>query len=178
MLDSELQLLRNNLGDEAPMASPVDAYIESNQERLLDELKDFLRIPSVSTLPQHRADIERACDFVIEKLRAAGLTKVERIETQGYPIVYAEWMGAPGKPTVLCYGHYDVQPPDPLNEWTTAPFEPSVRNQNIYARGAADDKGQMYIHVKAAEALLAQRGSLPVNLKFLIEGEEEVGGSR
>ncbi|HEY7679427.1 MAG TPA: dipeptidase [Terriglobia bacterium] len=158
-------------------SSLVDTYIESNQDRLLDELKAFLRIPSVSTLPKHRPDVERACEFVAEKLRAAGMKNVQRIPTEGHPLVYGEWMGAPGKPTVLCYGHYDVQPPDPLEEWTTPPFEPSIRNDNIYARGAADDKGQMYIHLKAAEALLAVRGSLPVNLKFLIEGEEEIGGA-
>jgi acetylornithine deacetylase/succinyl-diaminopimelate desuccinylase-like protein len=159
------------------MASLVDAYIESNQDRLLGELQDFLRIPSVSTLPQHRPDIERACDFVAAKLRAAGMTNVQRIPTDGHPLVYGEWMGAPGKPTVLCYGHYDVQPPDPLEEWTTPPFEPSIRGQSLYARGAADDKGQMYTHLKAAEAMLAVRGALPVNVKFLIEGEEEIGGA-
>jgi acetylornithine deacetylase/succinyl-diaminopimelate desuccinylase-like protein len=159
------------------MGSSVDAYIESSQDRLLGELKDFLRIPSVSTLPEHRPDVERACGYVADKLQAAGLTSVKRIPTNGHPLVYGEWLGAPGRPTVLCYGHYDVQPPDPLDEWITPPFEPSIRNGNIYARGAADDKGQMYIHIKAAEALLAVRGSLPVNLKFLIEGEEEVGGA-
>ena len=158
------------------MTSLIDDYIESNRDRFLDELKAFLAIPSVSTLPQHRRDIERACEFVAERLRAAGIENVERIPTEGHPLVYGEWLGAPGKPTVFCYGHYDVQPPDPLEEWITPPFEPSIRNSNIYARGAADDKGQMYIHVKAAEALLRVRGKLPVNLKFLIEGEEEVGG--
>ena len=159
-----------------PVDSDIDSYIESNRDRLLDELKAFLRIPSISTLPQHRKDIDRACGFVVEKLLVAGMKNVQRIIADGHPMVYGEWMGAPGKPTVLCYGHYDVQPPDPLNEWHTPPFEPDVRGGNIYARGAADDKGQMYIHVKAAEALLALRGALPVNLKFLIEGEEEVGG--
>ncbi|MBI3933627.1 MAG: dipeptidase [Acidobacteria bacterium] len=158
------------------MASLVDAYIESNQDRLLEELKSFLKIPSVSTLPAHRGDIDRACGFVAEKLAAAGINNVQRIITAGHPLVYGEWLGAPGKPTVLCYGHYDVQPPDPLNEWITPPFEPDVRDGNIYARGAADDKGQMFVHIKAAEALLAVRGALPVNVKFLIEGEEEVGG--
>ena len=158
------------------MASPVDAYIETNQDRLLNELKSFLRIPSISTLPQHRPDIERACAFVVEKLLLAGMKNVQRIIADGHPIVYGEWLGAPGQPTVLCYGHYDVQPPDPLNEWVSPPFEPDLREGNLYARGAADDKGQMYIHIKAAEALLAVRGSLPVNLKFLIEGEEEIGG--
>jgi acetylornithine deacetylase/succinyl-diaminopimelate desuccinylase-like protein len=158
------------------MGTAVETYIADNQSRLLEELKTFLRIPSVSTLPEHRPDIERASEFVAEGMRAAGMQKVERIPTEGHPLVYGEWMGAPGKPTVLCYGHYDVQPPDPLEEWITPPFEPSVRNGNIYARGAADDKGQMYIHLKAAEAFLAVRGAAPVNLKFLIEGEEEVGG--
>ena len=159
------------------MSTLMDTYIESNHDRFLDELREFLAIPSISTLPQHRPDIERASEFVAQKLRDAGMEKVERIGTGGHPLVYGEWLGAPGKPTVLCYGHYDVQPPDPLEEWTTPPFEPSVRNQNIYARGAADDKGQMYIHLKAVESLLTTRGSLPVNVKFLIEGEEEVGGA-
>jgi acetylornithine deacetylase/succinyl-diaminopimelate desuccinylase-like protein len=113
---------------------------------------------------------------VAERLRAAGIENVGRIPTAGHPLVYGEWMKAPGQPTVLCYGHYDVQPPDPLNEWVTPPFEPTIRDGNIYARGAADDKGQMYIHVKAVEALLQTAGRLPVNVKFLIEGEEEVGG--
>lgn len=159
------------------MGTLVDAYIASNQDRLLDELKAFLAIPSISTLPQHRPDVERACEFVAEKLRAAGMKNVQRIITEGHPLVYGEWLGAPGKPAVLCYGHYDVQPPDPLGEWITPPFAPSIRNDNIYARGAADDKGQMYTHLKAAEALLAVRGTLPVNVKFLIEGEEEIGGA-
>jgi len=168
------------------MDSTVDNYIENNRERFLEELKAFLSIPSVSTLPEHKPDIERACAFVAQRLRDAGIENVERIPTDGHPLVYGEWMKAPGQPTVLCYGHYDVQPPDPLGEWVTPPFEPSIRDGNvfdgngfdgnIYARGAADDKGQMYIHVKAAEALLKTTGRLPVNVKFLIEGEEEVGG--
>ena len=158
------------------MSTPVETYIEKNKDRFLEELKAFLAIPSVSTLPQHRPDIERASEFVAEKLREAGIEKVKRIPTEGHPLVYGEWMGAPGKPTVLCYGHYDVQPPDPLEEWITPPFEPSLRDGNIYARGAADDKGQMYIHLKAAESFFKTRGAPPVNLKFLIEGEEEVGG--
>src|ERR1035437_7800618 len=112
------------------MGTLVEPYIESNRERFLCELKEFLSIPSISALPQHRPDIERASEFVARKLREAGLEKVERIPTEGHPLVYAEWMGARGMPTVLCYGHYDVQPPDPLGEWMTPPFEPSVRNQN------------------------------------------------
>src|SRR3970282_452081 len=133
------------------MTSLVDAYIDSNQERLLDELTTFLKIPSVSTLPKHRPDVERACEFVVEELRGGGMNTVQRIITEAHPLVYGEWMGAPGKPTVLCYGHYDVQPPDPLEEWITPPFEPSIRDGNIYARGAAADKGKMYVHVKAAQ---------------------------
>ncbi len=154
----------------------IESYIAQHQTRLLDELKQYLSIPSVSTLPVHKPDITRASEFVAGKLRDAGLREVRLISTKGHPLVYAEWLGAPGKPTVLCYGHYDVQPPDPLNEWITPPFDPTVRGENIYARGAADDKGQMYVHIKAAEALLALHGRLPVNVKFLIEGEEEIGG--
>lgn len=130
----------------------------------------------MSTLPEHSADVKRAAEFVAASLRVAGLENIEIIPTAGHPLVYADWLHAPGKPTVLCYGHYDVQPPDPLDEWVTPPFEPTVRNGNVYARGSADDKGQMYSQIKAVEALQAVNGTLPVNLKFLIEGEEEVGG--
>src|SRR5271169_4858976 len=158
------------------MHRSADIFVEQHQDRLLEELKDFLRIPSISTLPEHKPDIARAARFVAESLRSAGLENVEIIPTAGHPLVYADWLHAPGKPTVLCYGHYDVQPPDPLDEWISPPFEPTVRNGNLYARGAADDKGQMYMHIKAVEALRAVTGTLPVNLKFLIEGEEEIGG--
>jgi acetylornithine deacetylase/succinyl-diaminopimelate desuccinylase-like protein len=152
-------------------------FIEKNEKRFLDELLDFIRIPSISTLPERKADVERAAQFVATSLRSAGMENVELIPTEGHPLVYADWMHAPGKPTVLCYGHYDVQPPDPLDLWVTPPFEPSIRDGNIYARGSADDKGQMYMHIKAVEALRAQHnGTLPLNVKFLIEGEEEVGG--
>ncbi len=158
------------------MSTATDAFVRENQDRFLDELKAFLRIASISTLPEHRGDIAGAADFVAESLRKAGLENVEIIPTAGHPLVYADWLHAPGKPTVLCYGHYDVQPPDPLELWVTPPFEPTVRDGNLYARGSADDKGQMYMHVKAVETLRAVNGTLPVNLKFLIEGEEEVGG--
>jgi len=154
----------------------IQQYVSSNQERFLGELKDFLRIPSVSTLPEHRPDIERAAQFVADEFRRIGMTQVEIIPTAGHPLVYAEWLGAPGKPTVLCYGHYDVQPAEPLDLWKSPPFEPDIREGNIYARGAADDKGQFFAHLKAAEGFLKQTGRLPINLKFLIEGEEEVGG--
>ena len=150
--------------------------MEQNKDRLLEELKSFLRIPSVSTLPEHVPDVRRAARFVADSLAAAGLENIEVIETARHPLVYADWLHAPGKPTVLCYGHYDVQPPDPLEEWKSPPFEPTLREGNLYARGSADDKGQMYMHVKAVEALRAVNGRLPVNIKFLIEGEEEVGG--
>jgi acetylornithine deacetylase/succinyl-diaminopimelate desuccinylase-like protein len=155
----------------------TNTFVETNKDRLLSELKDFLRIPSVSTLPEHVPDIQRAAEFVASSLRAAKMENVEVIRTAGHPLVYADWLHAPGKPTVLCYGHYDVQPPDPLDEWVTPPFEPTVRDGNIYARGSADDKGQMYSHIKAMEALFAVNGKLPVNVKFLIEGEEEVSGA-
>lgn len=158
------------------MPEAVDAFVESNQGRFLEELKQFLRIPSISTLAEHSGDIRRAAEFVASSLKAAGLDHVEIIETAKHPLVYADWLHAPGKPTVLCYGHYDVQPPDPLEEWQSPPFEPTVRGGNLYARGSADDKGQMHMHVKAVEALGAVRGTLPVNLRFLVEGEEEVGG--
>jgi len=152
-------------------------YIHDHEERLLNELKDFLRIPSISTLPEHTEDVQRAAHFVAEKLSSARLDNVKVIPTGRHPLVYADWLHAPGKPTVLCYGHYDVQPADPLDLWHSPPFEPTIRNGNIYARGSADDKGQMYSHIKAIEALQAVHGTLPLNVKFLIEGEEEVGGA-
>jgi len=159
------------------MTSPVDEFVTRNEARFLEELLEFLRIPSISTLPEHRQDVARAAQFTADGLKQAGLQNVEVIQTEKHPLVYADWLGAPGKPTVLCYGHYDVQPPDPLELWKTPPFEPSIRDGNIYARGACDDKGQMYMHVKAVQTLLqVHDGQLPVNVKFLIEGEEEVGG--
>lgn len=151
-------------------------FYEQHHNDYLEGLKTFLRIPSISTLSEHKPDIQRAAEFVRSELEDAGLQHAQLIEGQGNPLVYAEWLGAQGKPTILFYGHYDVQPPDPLNEWKSPPFEPDVRNGNIYARGSADDKGQTYILIKAVEGLLKQHGRLPVNVKFLVEGEEEVGG--
>ncbi len=159
------------------MPQAIDTYIDENRERFFSELEAFLRIPSISTDPEHQADVAKAAGFVAESLTQAGLENVEVIRTAGHPLVYADWLHAPGKPTVLCYGHYDVQPPDPLDEWITPPFEPAIRNGSLYARGAADDKGQMHTHIKAVEALRKVTGELPVNVKFLIEGEEEVGGA-
>jgi len=151
-------------------------YYQQHHQDYLEGLKAFLRIPSISTLSEHKPDIRKAAEFVRNELTKAGLEQAQLIEGQGNPLVYAEWLGAPGKPTILFYGHYDVQPPDPLDEWKSPPFEPAIRNDNIYARGSADDKGQTYILIKAVEGLLKQHGRLPINVKFLIEGEEEVGG--
>jgi acetylornithine deacetylase/succinyl-diaminopimelate desuccinylase-like protein len=159
------------------MASPAVSYARGNQQRFLTELKDFLRIPSISTLTEHKSDVQKAADVVAGELRRIGLENVEVVPTQGHPLVYADWLHAGGKPTVVMYAHYDVQPPDPMNEWISPPFEPTERNNNIYARGAVDDKGQLWMEVKALEALMeAGGGKLPVNVKVLIEGEEEVGG--
>lgn len=152
-------------------------FARDNQQRFLDELKNLLRIPSVSTLPEHAGDVRRAAEVLAHELGRIGLENVELIETNGHPLVYADWLHASGKPTCLCYGHYDVQPPDPLDEWVSPPFEPTERNGNLYARGAVDDKGQMYMHVKALESLLhAHGGKLPLNVRVILEGEEEVGG--
>jgi acetylornithine deacetylase/succinyl-diaminopimelate desuccinylase-like protein len=158
------------------MSAAIDRYVKEHECRFLEELKDFLRIPSISTLPENNEATHRAADFVVDHLWAAGLENVELIETDRHPLVYADWLHAPGKPTVLCYGHFDVQPPDPLEQWESPPFEPTERNGNLYARGSADDKGQVFSHIKAIEAIKAIYGRVPVNVKFLIEGEEEVGG--
>ena len=138
------------------MSSAAIAYARENQSRFLNELKDLLRIPSISTLPEHNGDTRHAAESLAAEMKRIGLENVRLIETStpertGHPLVYGEWLHAPTKPTVLCYGHYDVQPPDPLDEWQTPPFEPSERNGNLYARGAVDDKGQMYMHLKALE---------------------------
>ena len=150
-------------------------YIDSKRESNLDELKELLRIPSVSTKSEHKPDIERAATWVAEKLRAAGLENVEIAPTKMHPLVYGESLHALGKPTVLFYGHYDVQPAEPLDLWTSPPFEPAVRDGKLFGRGTADDKGQVHIHLKALEALKNTFGSLPINVKVMIEGEEEVG---
>ena len=149
--------------------------IDAEQERYLEELKDYIRIPSISTDPDYKGDVLRAAEFLVGKMREAGL-QAERMDTDGHPLVYGEWLGAPGKPTVLFYGHYDVQPVDPVELWRHPPFEPTVEGDKLVARGATDDKGQSYAHVKAIGAMLAERGRLPVNVKFLVEGEEEAGG--
>ena len=159
------------------MFQTTGAYVDSNRERFLQELKAFIRIPSISTLPENEADVKLAAQFCADAMKTAGLENIEIIPTARHPLVYADWLHAPGKPTVLCYGHFDVQPPDPLELWESPPFEPTIRNGNLYARGAVDDKGQMYMHIKAIETLFARQGKLPVNVKFILEGEEEVGGA-
>ncbi|HEU0054137.1 MAG TPA: M20/M25/M40 family metallo-hydrolase, partial [Longimicrobium sp.] len=150
-------------------------FLRQNREKSLEELNDWLRIPSVSAKSEHKADTARAAEWLAERMRQAGLTTVEVVPTAGHPVVLGEWRGAPGRPTLLVYGHYDVQPPEPLDEWKSPPFEPTVRDGKLFARGSVDDKGQAYLHLKAVEAHLANGGSLPVNVVFLIEGEEEVG---
>jgi acetylornithine deacetylase/succinyl-diaminopimelate desuccinylase-like protein len=158
------------------MPSPVE-FARSQQPRFLEELKSLLRIPSVSTLPEHKGDVRRAAESLAAELKRIGLENVRIIETAGHPLVYGDWLHAADKPTCLAYGHYDVQPPDPLDEWLTPPFEPTERDGNLYARGAVDDKGQMFSHVKALESLFkASGGTLPINVRIIIEGEEEVGG--
>jgi acetylornithine deacetylase/succinyl-diaminopimelate desuccinylase-like protein len=151
-------------------------YIEENKDRFLSELMDLLRIPSVSADSKYSADVFRTAEFVKDSLVAAGADNAELCETAGYPIVYADKIIDPSLPTVLVYGHYDVQPPDPLDLWHSPPFEPVIKDGKIYARGACDDKGQMYMHVKAFEIMMKQ-GTLPCNVKFMIEGEEEVGSN-
>ena len=159
------------------MASPAVDFARSNQPRFIDELKNLLRIPSISTLDEHKSDVQKAANFVADELRRIGMNNVEVIQTAGHPLLYADWLHAPGKPTVLMYAHYDVQPAEPLDEWHTPPFEPTERNNNIYARGAVDDKGQLWMEVKALESLFhAHDGKLPINVKIIFEGEEEVGG--
>lgn len=152
----------------------IKTYVAANKDRFLDELFALLRFPSVSADPKYKNDVLNAANFVAEKLREAGAEKVEVCATAGYPVVYGEKIIGPNKPTVLVYGHYDVQPPDPLELWKTPPFEPTIRDGKIYARGACDDKGQFYMHLKAFE-LMMQTGTLPCNIKFMIEGEEEIG---
>ncbi len=154
---------------------PLTQYLEQHQDAFIDSLKSVLRIPSVSTDPDHNADCARCAEHVAQDLKRVGMTRAEVMKTAGHPVVYAEWLGAPGKPTVLLYGHYDVQPPDPLELWHTPPFEPVLRDGKLFARGAVDDKGQVYMHINAIEAHMQVNGKLPVNLKVIIEGEEESG---
>lgn len=150
-------------------------YLAENKERFLEELLDFLRIPSISSLPENAADVRKAGEWVMKRMSAAGIEHIEMMETGGHPVVYGDWLHAPGKPTILIYGHFDVQPVDPLELWESPPFEPAIRNGRVYARGANDDKGNMLTPILATEALLQSEGQLPVNVKFFFEGQEEIG---
>jgi acetylornithine deacetylase/succinyl-diaminopimelate desuccinylase-like protein len=155
----------------------VLSYVGSNHDRYLSEVKDFIAIPSVSSQNNHQPDMRKCAEWVAGQMRTIGMQDVQIFPTPGHPIVYSEWLGAPGAPTVLLYGHYDVQPVDPVNLWTSPPFEATIRDGNLYARGSADDKGQVFIHLKAIEAYTKNGVPLPVNIKMLIEGEEEVGSA-
>jgi acetylornithine deacetylase/succinyl-diaminopimelate desuccinylase-like protein len=161
-----------------PRLMPTPVYITQHQSRFLEELFDWLRIPSVSADPKFHEDVLRAADFLKDRLAEAGATKVELCPTAGNPIVYGEYFAGPDRPTVLVYGHYDVQPADPYELWTSPPFEPVIKDEKIYARGACDDKGQVYMHIKALETMLRDgQGGAPCNLKFMFEGEEEIGSN-
>lgn len=155
----------------------VISFLKNNLNTYLEELKEYLRIKSISTLASHMSDMIKCANFIADKLRHAGMTRVEIFQTSGHPLVYGEWLEQPGKPTVLIYGHYDVQPVDPLNLWSSDPFEPSIHDGKIWARGANDNKGQHYVHIKSVEAFFKTLGTLPVNVKFLFEGEEEIGSA-
>src|SRR5678810_259809 len=152
-------------------------FINVNRERYLEELKALLAIPSISALPEHAGDVKRCASWCADEMRRIGLQNVRLIDTPGNPVAYGDWLGAPGAPTILFYGHYDVQPVDPLDLWESPPFDATVRDGELYARGAADDKGQVFMHFKAIEAHLKQNGRLPVNMKIMVEGEEEVGSA-
>ncbi|MDP8907531.1 MAG: M20/M25/M40 family metallo-hydrolase, partial [Chloroflexota bacterium] len=157
------------------MDSACDAYIREHDARQLEELREFLRIPSVSSLPEHRDDVRRAAEWLADQLRGLGAQGVELLPTAGNPVVYGEWPAPAGAPTALLYGHYDVQPPDPLDLWESPPFEPAVRDGKLYARGASDDKGNLFAPLKAIEVLRATQGGVPIGLKCVFEGEEEIG---
>jgi acetylornithine deacetylase/succinyl-diaminopimelate desuccinylase-like protein len=153
----------------------IITYLSKNREKHLTELKDFLAIPSISSLPEHKEEVQKAANWVASALQNIGMEKIKVYPTKGHPVVYGEWVKAVGKPTVLIYAHYDVQPVDPVHLWDSPPFEAEIRDEKLYARGASDDKGQAFMHIKALQAILETTGSLPINVKFLIEGEEEIG---
>ena len=155
--------------------STWESYLVDNQPRFQEELFDFLRIPSISALPEHAADVQQAAEWVANCMQAAGIENIDILPTGGHPVVYGDWLHADDKPTILIYGHFDVQPVDPIDLWTTPPFEPTLRDGKIYARGASDDKGNMLVPILAVEALLKGEGAVPVNLKFCFEGQEEIG---
>ncbi|HWL26455.1 MAG TPA: dipeptidase [Ureibacillus sp.] len=153
----------------------LDQYFSQHRDQHLEELKEFLRIPSISSLSAHKGDMLKAANWLADSLKKLGIEQVSIDETKGHPVVYGEWLHAKGKPTILFYGHYDVQPVDPLHLWESEPFDPTIRDNKLFARGSSDDKGQVFMHLKMIEALFATEGTLPVNVKFIYEGEEEVG---
>ncbi len=174
-------VLQNNnlsitsLGTTGGFLEQVISHVKSNFDTYIEELKDYLRIPSISTLESHKDKMNECAEFVAEKFRNAGLEEVKIFPTEGNPLVYGEWLKKPGQPTVLIYGHYDVQPADPLELWNSSPFEPVIKDGKIFARGANDNKGQNFVYIKSVEAYMKTIGELPVNVKFLFEGEEEIG---
>src|SRR5271154_2259098 len=153
----------------------VLAFIDKHRARFVEELTVWARIPAISSDPAHAADMVKNAEHLMKELRTLGAKRVELWATKGHPAVFAEWQQAPGKPTLLVYGHHDVQPVDPLNEWASPPFEPALRDGRLWGRGVVDDKGQVYVHVKAIESFIATAGRLPINLKVIVEGEEEIG---
>jgi acetylornithine deacetylase/succinyl-diaminopimelate desuccinylase-like protein len=155
--------------------SQLSDFVSKHHHQNVEELKELLRIPSISSLSEHKEDIQKAASWIANKLQNIGMEHVEIVQTKGHPITYADWLHQENAPTVLVYGHYDVQPVDPIDLWETPPFEPDIRDEKIFARGATDDKGQTFLHIKAVEALLKVENKLPVNIKFCIEGEEEIG---
>ncbi|WP_462412894.1 dipeptidase [Neobacillus sp. Marseille-QA0830] len=155
--------------------SQLSEIVSKNHEKNLEELKELLRIQSISAISEHKPDVQKAASWIANELERIGMEHVEIAQTKGHPIIYADWLHQENAPTVLVYGHYDVQPVDPVHLWETPPFEPTIRDEKIFARGATDDKGQMFLHIKAVETLLESEGKLPVNVKFCIEGEEEIG---
>src|SRR6187431_3176976 len=158
------------------MLSVID-FIHTSRDRYISELTQYLAIPSISALPQHADDVKRCANWCADEMRRIGMENVKLVDTPGNPVVYGDWLGAPEAPTILFYGHYDVQPVDPLELWESPPFEATIRDGEIYARGSADDKGQVFMHFKAVEAHMKQNGRLPLNIKFILEGEEEVGSA-
>lgn len=154
---------------------PWETYINAHEDQFINELLDFLRIPSISSLPDHAPHIQQAAEWVEARLKVAGIESVRIMPTGGHPVVYGDWLHAPGKPVILIYGHFDTQPVDPLDLWDNPPFEPIIENDRIYARGATDDKGNLFIPIIVTEAMLKTAGELPVNLKFILDGQEEIG---
>ena len=159
----------------SPHADALIDYVRANRDRYLSELKDWIAVPSISAQPEHAGDVRASAEHAVERMRAAGLTEAAVLETGGHPVAYGSWLGAPGAKTILIYGHLDVQPVDPLDLWTSPPFEAEVREKKIYGRGAVDDKGQCLMHLAALEAHLRVNGTLPLNVKVVLEGEEEIG---